>query len=240
MSNIIEFINSFASLITQAKKSLSEYLETENGKNLFKALHFYSCVANSKVIEHEALIELFPEGFNKEILLENWKRIESFLWDRRPQNLMINNREERYKQLLLAQDAGAYIATCRGVYPEVEKILREEFIFSSEPNLEKGLAKKVKELTEIRQNPWGIDENASLEEVGIFNTAFLCELQKCFSNFSPKDAKINKDGNLQGNRHFHGHGWSDYADYVDGLNALFLFDMVMQLSSNLKNNSQVI
>lgn len=207
---ILPISNIFA-LISQESLKLSQ-------NPLFK---FYSDVGKSETFEHEVFVRLFPDGFDKTKLQNNWDRISIFLKERWPDSLMKDDRAERMEQIYKAQDVGAYIAVCRAVYPEIEALLRDEIKSNH----------KVSYKSSIKGNPWGVDEDSAISEIGLFTASFVLELERCFESYNPKNNKSDSLENakkIKNNRHFHCHGWSQKAEFIDALNALLMLDMTMR------------
>lgn len=196
---------------------------------------------------HPMFTELFVGQFDQNILQKDWRKIRAYLWRRRSVVLIGSDGENRYKQLLSAQTAKAYIAVCRATYAEIESLVRDE-LFKDEDFLKKYSEKnnagkrrrytssKVGNIMSSKGNKkshsiWGIDGDKSIHEVGIYTWFFVTQLEECFNSFDPDDAQTNIDDsqNLNRNRHFHAHGWSKSATFIDGLNALLLLDLTMNV-----------
>lgn len=233
-------------LLRKASK-YQKYLE-----NTKDQLTFLSSIVNSKTFEHEVFftvfgLDSFSKGFDEKDIEDNWDKIKDFLKKRWPNSLMSNNREERLEQIFKAQDAKAYIAVCRSTYPEIECLLREEILFKNydfikKYKLEDKNSRQLidKELSKIKKNPnesFGIKEDISLHEIDICSATFLYKLVDIFESFDPKMAE---EENLQNNRHFHCHGWSKKADFIDALNALLILDMTMYSINQLEKSSDKI
>lgn len=214
-----------------ARKSL-EFLQSP----VFK---FYSDIEKSETFVHEVFVKLFPDGFDKTKLQNNWDRIRIFLEERCPNSLMKDGRAERMEQIYKAQDVGAYIAVCRAVYPEIECLLREEFLFKDNKFLSEFHKKSEKQRSDflntnfspIKKYPhknFGFSDDTPLNEVGIFTASFLHALEKSFISYDPKNNLCeNSIKEIKNNRHFHCHGWSQKAEFIDALNALLMLDMTM-------------
>ena len=157
---------------------------------------------------------------------------------------MNDNRKERLEQIYKAMDVGAYIAVCRATYPEVECLLREisykDKDFNSLYNnpattkeSKNGLLRQ--KLKTIKDNPFehfGINEYTQLNENNLFTIYFLEELKKSFGRYD-EESENNIANNFtrenKKNRHFHCHGFSNEADFIDALNALLILDMAMHI-----------
>lgn len=210
----------------------------------------------SETFEHEVFFKIFPEGFDKTKLENDWDKIRIFLKARWSDYLMEDSRtKERLEQIYKAQDVGAYIAVCRAVYPEIENLLRKELLlkndefsskFDNEPDKQKRSRLLNEEFSKIKKSLsiyFGFTEEDSLDQVGILTFIFLYELEKSFESYDPKSNFCNDSKKkLRNNRHFHCHGWSEEATFVDALNALLILDMAMCLiekyqttQKNLKN-----
>ncbi len=203
-----------------ARKSL-EFLQSPQFK-------FYLDVGKSETFEHEVFIRLFSDGFDKNKLQNDWSRIRTFLKERWPRSLMKDEREERLEQIYKAQDVGSYIAVCRAVYPEIEALLRDEVRSNH----------AVSYKSSIKGNPWGVDENATIPEIGFLTASFLLELERCFKSYDPKNNKpdsLKNSKKIKNNRHFHCHGWSKKAEFIDALNALLILDMTMHAIDKLES-----
>ena len=196
---------------------------------------------------------MFEGEFDKETLQTRWPEIQEYLWERRKIKLLGEYGEDRYKQLLAAQNVGAYIAVCRATYAEIEGLIREEIFKKDDFNEEylkqetdaerrRYTSQQVRKMFLIDgilsdDSVWGIDGDQSWSELGLYTMEFIRQLEGAFKSFDPEDARKNeqKNGDLNNNRHFHAHGWSKRAKYLDGLNALLLFDYAMDVLA--KQNS---
>lgn len=226
-----------------AQKSL-EFLQSPEIK-------FHLDIERAETFVHEVFVKLFPDGFDKTELQNNWDGIRIFLKERWPNSLMGEDREERLQQIYKAQDVGAYIAVCRAVYPEIECLLREELLFKNNNFLSEFLSKEFKDkrtsffntsFSPIKKYPYkkfGFSDDTSLNEVGIFTASFLDALEKSFESYDLKNNLCeNSRKEIKNNRHFHCHGWSQKAEFIDALNALLILDMTMFSIDELrkKNN----
>lgn len=209
-------------------------------------IKFYLDVTKSETFEHEVFVKILPDGFDKTKLKNNWNRIKIFLEERWPNSLMNDDRKERLKQIYKAQDVGAYIAVCRAVYPEIECLLREEFLFKDNKFLSEFHKKSEKQRSDflninfspIKKYPYknfGFSDDTPLNEVGIFTASFLHALEKSFISYDPKNNLCeNSIKEIKNNRHFHCHGWSQKAEFIDALNALLMLDMTMRSIDELR------
>ncbi len=204
----------------------------------------------SEIFEHKLLIDLFPDGFDKQILENNWNMIQISLKKRWPDSLLNVDRKERLEQIYKAQDAGAYIAVCRAIYPEIECLLREEILFKidgfltnfhseSEQKRKSFYDNKFSEIKKSLYKVFGVSDDTPFNEVDIFTASFLYELEKSFISYDPKNNLCeNSIKEIKNNRHFHCHGWSQKAEFIDALNALVILDITM-CSIDKLNNQQL-
>jgi len=239
----LEKIQPFIKVSQDLQQSLQQFLKKPEINLL---LSFFK----SEIFEHKLLVNLFPDGFDKQILENNWNKIQISLKKRWPNSLLNDDRKERLEQIYRAQDAGAYIAVCRAVYPEIECLLREEFLFKDSKFLSEFYAKSEKEsrtkfynknFSPIKKHPYknfGFSDDTPLNEVDIFTTSFLYELEKSFISYDPKNNLCeNSIKEIKNNRHFHCHGWSQKAEFIDALNALLILDMTMCSIDKLITNN---
>lgn len=233
-------IQPFIKLSQEMQQSIQQVLKSPKINLL---LSFFK----SGIFEHELLVNLFPDGFDKKILENNWSEIQISLKNRWPKSLLNNDRKKRLEQIYKAQDAGAYIAVCRAVYPEIECLLREEILFKDTEFLSEFHKKSEKQRSDflnknfspIKKSPsksFGVSDDTALNEINIFTGAFLWELEKCFKSYDPKNNLCeNSKKEIKNNRHFHCHGWSQKAEFIDALYALLMLDMTMCLIDKLNN-----
>ena len=236
-------IQPFINLSQELQQSLQQVLKSPEINLL---LSFFK----SEIFEHELLVNLFPDGFDKKILENNWNKIQISLKNRWPNSLLNVNRKERLEQIYKAQDAGSYIAVCRSVYPEIECLLREEILFKDTEFTSEFHIKSEKQRSDflnknfspIKKSPYksfGVSDDTTLNEIGIFTGVFLWELEECFKSYDPKNNLCeNSKKEIKNNRHFHCHGWSQKADFIDALYALLMLDMTM-CSIDKLNNQQL-
>jgi hypothetical protein len=154
----IEIAQPFSEIIHNFHRSFEPY------KGLFKEVFVelnqqksFCDECNSKGwVPHPVLYRFFGEKFSslpekeqENCIKERWGEFRELLWDRRPQKLMHNGREERLRQIINAQGAEGYIAVCRSVHPEIESLAREyvyrdeNFISSLKEAASKSRAKEI-------------------------------------------------------------------------------------------------
>jgi hypothetical protein len=192
-------------------------------------------------VPHPVLYRFFGEKFSslpekeqENCIKERWGEFRELLWDRRPQKLMHNGREERLRQIINAQGAEGYIAVCRSVHPEIESLAREyvyrdeNFISSLKEAASKSRAKeintRVNKLFDEDASPLG---GAYIIEMG---GIMACEtmsilLTQTRAEYAPLH---EEQGDFSKNRHFHAHGVPYTATHKDGINALLLLDIALQ------------
>ena len=248
-------MNEIFAKIEEVKKTLAPLQITikEIHKKIIPFLTYINIeknIENMGLIIHEIFFKVFSEilikdeGFDKKMIEKNWDKIGIFLKERWSASLMNDNRKERLEQIYKAMDVGAYIAVCRATYPEVECLLREisykDKDFNSLYNnpattkeSKNGLLRQ--KLKTIKDNPFehfGINEYTQLNENNLFTIYFLEELKKSFGRYD-EESENNIANNFtrenKKNRHFHCHGFSNEADFIDALNALLILDMAMHI-----------
>ena len=195
-------------------------------------------------VPHPVLYHFFGNDFpslsleeQERLIKEQWEEFRGLLCDRLPENVMTPARREIIRQTLDTQQAGGYINVCRTVYPEIESLAREYICLDS---VLVNSLKREDERQQIRRLGTEINQlfkEETLEDFYILEIGGLMAyetLKVIMTQSRATYTPLQDAGNdLSKNRHFHAHGGQFIATFRDGINAILLLDMAMQVFSKL-------
>lgn len=146
---------------------------------------------------------------------DRWGEIEASLEDRAKRCLPADDEAIcAHKEALAAHRGGLYRASCRTVFPEIERVVREAL----KPD---GPSTSLKEL---RERMWGLPCTAfgGYGLIGLRIAEYLDE--HCYRNFKTDDELAQLIA--LPNRHAIMHGMANYSTARDSLNVLFVADFI--------------
>jgi len=240
IAEISRFINSIADHFNRFAPTIRAILESPN-------VRFWISVHRCETVPHPVYWEVLDSEFSENDIRKNWRQIRQSLWHRFPRNLDTESRKERYNQILKCQTIGAYTAVCRSIYAEIEALLRDELLIGNNEWLEllkeksdpqKRRSFQNSELRKIiNQNHQKISilkENEDTSNIPPYAYFFLDYLKESFESFDPIESVQNAKKSF---RHIHAHGWKKNASFIDGLNGILAFDILLELLA--EPNTQV-
>lgn len=154
---------------------------------------------------------------------ESWEGIEASLAERAGKCLAGDGEAlSAYREALHAHRVGLYRASCRTVFPEIERVVREGLRVH-------GPSTSIKEL---RERIWGLPCTTfgRYGLIGLWVAEYLDN--HCYMNFKTEE-DLAKLSSLP-NRHAIIHGKSAHSTVRDSINALFVADFVFHAVAAVK------
>lgn len=151
-------------------------------------------------------------------LEQNWPVIEKELERRYAGSGVDVEALNAMGEALRAHRAKLYRAACRTVFPEIERVAREQFYNGSE--------KGITSLPELREAILEVSVT-ELRPRGLWGVRVLKAINEaCYVHVSKYKASTSNEAARLPNRHAMAHGYITYASVRDSLNALFIADFL--------------
>lgn len=169
-----------------------------------------------------------PERLNAALLdyfVAHWSNIESLLRRRYAESGLDAEAMATLDEALQAHGYGLYRMTCRGVFPEIERVARLRFYGP-------GHLRRITNLTELRDaigNELGASDLGPVKWWGLKICRFISE--SCYADVSPHSPQ-----QLPGlpNRHALAHGLFSFSTARESLNTLFIADFMFRAIASLE------
>ncbi|MGX1198910.1 hypothetical protein [Parvibaculum sp. MBR-TMA-1.3b-4.2] len=163
---------------------------------------------------------------------ENWDDVIQILLDDLESYLIDEEAKETMREALKAHQAGLFRCTPRLLFPEIERVIRNEL---HNRNTNKNIASQI----DFRKNINESNANSGLGIGFLEITLHRCIQDHVYKKVRTIDEIKEAEKNPTPNRHAVSHGIVIYKTQKSSVNSIIIADYIFRLVDDIKNNKEI-